>query len=122
MPTVWDAAEMLLRMAGTGNAALAAARGMSAICREAGDEREAAFWLAVADAIQWVDNPQPLIAPEPPPERRGVTKFRRRREKAKLVLPARRGTVLRFRRQLRELWERYQNQGRPTASKDDDRE
>lgn len=111
MASVWDAAKTLLAMAGSEDSALAGARELAAECARAGRPAEAAFWRAVADAVAFEANPQPLIAPhlgERPPAgpQHGSREHRWGRNRA-LDLPQHRSTVLRFRRDLRELWKRY---------------
>lgn len=106
MATVWDAARALLATTGTEEAAIAAAHELELFCRQSKEFDEAAFWLAVADAVALECNPQPLIAPA---LGRGAAKAGPARHAARggMELPKHRSTVLRFRRDLRELWERY---------------
>jgi hypothetical protein len=106
MASVWDAAETLLAMAGGEVAALAAARELAVDCARAGRHAEARFWRLVADAITLETNPQPLIAPDLGPARGGAREGRPTRHRP-MALPKHRANVLRFRRDLRELWERY---------------
>ena len=110
MTTVWDAAKALQAIAGAGDPALAAAHDFAAICTRHGERDEANFWLAVADAIAWEINPQPLIAPEIGPDRKKRSASNPRwPQHRRLNLPERRSNALRFRRDLRELWERYRS-------------
>src|SRR5262245_56409558 len=71
---------MLIAMAGSAEGARAIALGMVSDCQKSRRPNEAAYWRAVARAVVWVDNPQPLIAPEGPREvgmsRRGATVHR----------------------------------------------
>lgn len=107
MATVWDAARTLLATSGTEEAATAAALELAALCRQSRDFAEAEFWLAAADAVAWECNPQPLIAPQLRGDRTAPLTSRHGQARAGLELPKHRSTVLRFRRELRELWERY---------------
>jgi len=106
MATVWDAARALLATTGTEEAAAAAARELELFCRQSREFDEAAFWLAVADAVAWECNPQPFIAPALDRTAAG-TALARHAPRAGMELPKHRSTVLKFRRDLRELWERY---------------
>lgn len=121
MATVWDAARALLATTGTEEAAIAAAREIEAFCRQSSETDEAAFWLAVADAVAWECNPQPLIAPV---LERGPGRGPRSRRPVRpgIELPMHRSTVLRFRRDLRELWERYRPTSEQARHPKDDRE
>lgn len=107
MATVWDAARALLATAGTEQAATAAALELAALCRQFREFAEADFWLAAADAIAWECNPQPLIAPQLRADKRQATHDRHRAARRGLELPKHRSTVLRFRRDLQKLRDRY---------------
>ncbi len=107
MATVWDAARALLATAGTEEAATAAALELAALCLRAREFAEAEFWRAAADAVAWECNPQPLIAPRLGADSEGPARIRRLDARRRLNLPRHRSTVLRFRRDLRELWDRY---------------
>lgn len=107
MATVWDAARALLATAGTEEAATAAALELAHLCRRSREFAEAAFWRAAADAVAWECNPQPLIAPRFEADARRPRGHRRSDARPPLDLPKHRATVLRFRRDLRELWDRY---------------
>jgi hypothetical protein len=107
MATVWDAARALLATAGTEQAATAAALELAALCRQSREFAEADFWLAAADAVAWECNPQPLIAPQLRADKEQARRARHRAARRGLELPKHRSTVLRFRHDLRELWERY---------------
>lgn len=109
MATVWDAARALLATTGTEAAAIAAARELEIFCRQSNEFDEAEFWLAVADAVTWECNPQPLIAPTLGVRTRKAAVSGRSARRG-IELPTNRSTVLRFRRDLRELWERYRPQ------------
>ena len=67
MPGLWETAEMLIAIAGDGDAAAAAAHAMAADCRRSRRPRDAAFWVDVAMAARFLANPQPMIAPSAPP-------------------------------------------------------
>jgi hypothetical protein len=108
MASLWDAAKTLLAMAGSEDAARASARELAAECARTRRYAEAAFWHAVADAVVWEANPQPLIAPDLGPSRsQGGTREGRWSRERGLELPQHRANVLRFRRDLGELWKRY---------------
>ena len=109
MATVWDAAKALLALAGTEDTATTAARELAVTSECAGDHEEAAFWRGVVDAIAWESNPQPLIAPDLTSDRLRSGELRWPRDR-RLELPKHRSTVLRFQRDLRELWQRYHSQ------------
>jgi hypothetical protein len=107
MATVWDAARALLATAGTEEAAKAAALELAALCRRSREFAEAEFWRAAADAVAWECNPQPLIAPRLDDVSHRSARNRRSNPRRQIELPKHRSTVLRFRRELRELWDRY---------------
>jgi len=131
MSNLWDDADTLIVMAGSAEAAIAVARGMAEDCARARRRREAAYWLEVAGAIAWLANPQPMIAPEPPPELGGVVRplaagtSRARRPKEigagaevhrldfAAKLPTRRASLARLRRKLRQVWKRHQGRQKP---------
>ena len=121
MATVWDAARVLLTLAGAEEGAMLAARELVTACDRAGEHEEAAFWRGVVDAITWESNPQPLIAPDLRPDRPSSGEPRWPRDR-RLELPKHRSTVLRFQRDLRELWRRYQPQGHQTHDSKDETE
>jgi hypothetical protein len=127
MSEIWGTAEMLLAMAGDAGAAAAAARGMAEDC--AGSPGECAYWLDVAWAVAWLSNPQPLIAPEPPPAPGDVVRpFRggggrggkrpdagaaiHRLEQAVAKLPSRRTRIATLQRRLRAAFEEGLERGR----------
>lgn len=118
MATIWDAARALVATAGTEEAATAAALELAAFCRTSRESDEAEFWLTVADAVAWECNPQPLIAPNMGDDRRKSAPSRRMR--GRLDLPKHRSTVLRFQRDLRELWRRYRPHGEQTKEPKDE--
>lgn len=107
MASVWDAARTLLATSGTEEAATAAALELAALCRQSREFAEAEFWLAAADAVAWECNPQPLIAPQLRGDKGAAAMARHRQPQTGLKLPKHRSTVLRFRRELRELSQRY---------------
>ncbi len=107
MATVWDAARALLATTGTENAATAAARELELFCCQSREFDEAAFWLAVADAIAWECNPQPLIAPMLGGSAAAKGSLPRNAARGGMESPQHRSRVLTFRRDLREHWERY---------------
>ena len=107
MATVWDAARALLATAGTEEAATAAALELAALCRRSREFAEAQFWRAAADAVAWECNPQPLIAPQLDDVSHQPARNRRSNLRRQIEIPKHRSTVLRFRRDLRELWDRY---------------
>ena len=107
MASVWDAAKTLLAMAGGEDAALTASRELAAACARSGRFAEAALWRGVADSVIIEANPQPLIAPYLPPRPAGRTPESRWRQDQAMELPQHRSIVLRFRRDLRELWDRH---------------
>jgi hypothetical protein len=120
MASIWDAAKTLLAMAGGDAAAVAAAHDVAAECARSRRHAEAAFWRAVADAVIWEANPQPLIAPDLGPSHsragpRGASPEGRSSRERSLELPQHRGNVLRFRRDLREIWKRYGGEDDATA-------
>ena len=122
MATVWDAARTLLATSGTEEAATATALELAALCRQSREFAEAEFWLAAADAVAWECNPQPLIAPQLHGDRTAPAATRGRAARTGLDLPKHRSTVLRFRRELRELWDRYRPPESPGRQKDGDPE
>ena len=103
-------------------AATTAALELAALCRQSREFAEAEFWLAAADAVAWECNPQPLIAPQFRVGRNAAEAGRHRTTRAGLELPRHRSTVLRFRRDLRELRDRYRPPHSPAAPAEDDRE
>jgi hypothetical protein len=107
MATILDAAKALVATAGTEEDAAAAALELAAFCRKSHEVDEAAFWQAVAEALAWECNPQPLIAPDLGNEPHRPVRARPPASRRGLELPARRSTILRFQRDLRELWKRY---------------
>jgi len=107
MAIVWDAARALLATAGTEQAAMVAALELAALCRQSREFAEADFWLAAADAIAWECNPQPLIAPQLRADKPQTKRSGHRAARRGMEVPRHRSTVLRFRRDLRELWDRY---------------
>jgi hypothetical protein len=120
MATVWDAARALLATAGTEEAAMAAALELAALCRRAREFAEAEFWRAAADAVAWECNPQPLIAPQLGADTERNTRKRRSDARRRFDLPSHRSTVLRFRRDLRELWDRYRPADPPAGDPKED--
>jgi hypothetical protein len=120
MATVWDAARALLATAGTEEAATAAALELATLCRRSREFAEAEFWQGAADAVAWECNPQPLIAPRLGADTERLTRSRRRGARRHLELPNHRSTVLRFRRDLRELWERYRPPDAPARDPKED--
>ena len=122
MATVWDAARALLATSGTEEAATTAALELAALCRQSREFAEAEFWLAAADAVAWECNPQPLIAPQFRAGRNAAEAGRHRTTRTRLELPKHRSTVLRFRRDLRELRQRYRPPHSPAGPAEDDRE
>ena len=120
MPGLWDTAEMLIALAGDAEAATAAAYGMAEDCRKHRRLREAAFWREVAVAVNWVGNPQPLIAPRLPPAPPGRgAKVVRGRFAARL--PRQRKRMLRLSRDLRGIFDRHAPK-RPKKPETPDRE
>ena len=119
MATVWDAARALLATAGTEEVATAAALELAALCSRSREFAEAEFWRATAAAVAWECNPQPLIAPRLGSDAVGPTRGVRSGARRRLELPKHRSTVLRFRRDLRELRERYRSPDAPALDPKD---
>ena len=99
--TIWEAAEALLKTAGSVDVALSTARDFASIGEFGYELAETAYWLSVADAIEWLANPQPLIAPhlqnscqstEQSPQASVVV----------LEMPKHQSNVLRFREKFRD--------------------
>ena len=120
MATIWDAAKALVATAGTEEAATAAALELAAFCRKSREFDEAAFWQAVADAVAWECNPQPLIAPAIGRGKRMTAPSRHVAPRPDFELPKHRSTVLRFQNNLRELWKRYRLESDATEDPKDD--
>ncbi|HEY7608346.1 MAG TPA: hypothetical protein VIF14_03870 [Alphaproteobacteria bacterium] len=123
MPGLWDTAEMLIALTGDAEAAIAAAHGMAEDCRKNRRAREARFWRDVALAAVWVGNPQPLIAPLPPPSvaAAGGRGARVLRPRFAARLPRRRQRMLRLKQELRDIFERHAPQ-RPAKPDEPERE
>ena len=135
MSGIWDAADMLIAMAGNAEAATALAREMAEDCAGAKRRRESDYWFDVAWALSWMANPQPLIAPEAPPSpgavvspfadrpHRGGTSSARgsavvHRLDFAAKLPTKRASVPGLKRRLREALERHQaGSAQPRGSK-----
>lgn len=120
MATVWDAARALLATAGTEEAATAAALELAALCRRSREFAESEFWRAAVDAIAWECNPQPLIAPQLGAADQRPLRNRRSNPRRQIELPKHRSTILRFRNDLRELWDRYHLPDVPLRDPKDD--
>ncbi len=125
MSGIWDAAETLIAVAGDTEAATALARELSEDCAAAKRRRESNYWRNVAWALAWIANPQPLIAPDPPPAPGAVVApiaGRTRRAPVSVTrtsavvhrldfaakLPAKRASIAGMKRRLREAFERHQ--------------
>lgn len=108
MPTVWDAARTLLATAGSEADAKTAALEMAASCRRSRAFAEAGFWDEVAVAIAYECNPQPMIAPDTGRDAGRPARHRHTTSARTLQLPRHRSTVLRFQKDLRDLWKRYE--------------
>ncbi|MCW5771090.1 MAG: hypothetical protein KIT16_05590 [Rhodospirillaceae bacterium] len=135
MSGIWDAAEMLMAMAGDTEAAVAAARGMAEDCAADRRPQESRYWHEVAWALTWLANPQPLIAPDPPPAPGAVVKAFRPRGaaagqgapgsgakihrlgRAGAKLPAKRTKILALKRRLRGVFEQHAAPARPPRGK-----
>ena len=122
MASIWDAAKALVATAGTEEAATAAALELAAFCRKSREFDEAEFWQAVADAVAWESNPQPLIAPDIGGDQRRAARSRHPKWRHGFVLPGHRSTVLRFQSDLRELWRRYRPRNEATEGSKDERD
>lgn len=95
MSGIWDAADMLIAMAGDTESATALAREMADDCAAAKRRRESEYWQRVAWALSWLANPQPLIAPDAPPVPGAViARFADRAGRADAVPRARGGAVV----------------------------
>lgn len=136
MSGIWDAAEMLIAMAGDAEAAVAAARGMAEDSAADRRKRESAYWHEVAWAVTWLANPQPLIAPDPPPAPGAVVKAFRpgnakggkaggagavihRFGRSGKSLPAKRSKILGLKRRLRGVFEQHAVDKKPPRGKHD---
>jgi len=136
MSGIWDAADMLIAMAGDADSAKALAREMAEDCAAAKRRRESEYWHDVAWAVSWLANPQPLISPDAPPvpgavvapftepARRGADVPRARsgavihRLDFAAKLPKKRPAVSSLKRRLRDALERHRaGPARPLGDK-----
>ena len=135
MSGIWDAADMLVAMAGDAEAATVLARELAEDCVADKRRHESDYWLDVAWALSWLSNPQPLIAPEAPPASGAVISpftLRTRRNSTAAArgsasvhrvdfaakLPTKRASLPSLKRRLRDAIERHQTgSAHPRGSK-----